>query len=111
MQTDASKSEEDACRQVSLKFPRNECGPACNPDLCNALLEDPDLSTLVWSDEFNVDGAPDPAKWDYDLGNGCSIGLCNWGNQEMQHYTDSTNNAIISSGKLHITARKESGYR
>ena len=25
---------------------------------------------LVWSDEFNRDGAPDPANWVYDVGNG-----------------------------------------
>ena len=27
-----------------------------------------DYTNLVWSDEFNTDGAPDPAKWTYDLG-------------------------------------------
>ena len=24
-------------------------------------------SKLVWADEFNIDGAPDPRKWNYDL--------------------------------------------
>jgi hypothetical protein len=26
-----------------------------------------DYTTLKFSDEFNTDGAPDPAKWSYDL--------------------------------------------
>ena len=24
---------------------------------------------LVWHDEFDYEGAPDPMKWNYDLGN------------------------------------------
>ena len=32
-------SEEDACRFVSNEFPNNECGPFCNPDLCNLTPE------------------------------------------------------------------------
>ena len=38
---------------------------------------------LVWSDEFDTDGAPDASKWIYDLGNGCP-GNCGWGNGEKQ---------------------------
>ena len=38
-------------------------------------LENADPSKLIWIDEFNVDGAPDPANWDYDLGDGYDIGL------------------------------------
>jgi beta-glucanase (GH16 family) len=59
-------------------------------------------STPTWSDEFTTDGAPDPAKWGYDVGGG------GWGNNELQYYTNSTNNAVVSNGKLVITARKES---
>jgi beta-glucanase (GH16 family) len=58
-------------------------------------------STPSWSDEFTTDGAPDPAKWGYDVGGG------GWGNNELQYYTSSTNNAVVSNGKLVITARKE----
>ena len=43
-------------------------------------LENADPSKLIWIDEFNVDGAPDPANWDYDIGDGYDIGLCNWEN-------------------------------
>lgn len=56
---------------------------------------------LVWSDEFDTPGAPDPAKWGYDIGgNG-------WGNNELQHYTNRSENASVSNGTLKITARRE----
>lgn len=56
---------------------------------------------LVWSDEFDTDGAPDSSKWTYDLGAG------GWGNNEEQTYTDDTENVIIEDGVLKITAIKE----
>lgn len=56
---------------------------------------------LVWSDEFNTDGAPDPAKWGYDLGGG------GWGNNELEYYTNRLENASVSNGTLKITAKKE----
>lgn len=59
--------------------------------------------TLVWSDEFNTDGAPDPAKWGYDIGTGSG----GWGNNELQYYTNRLENASVSGGTLKITARKE----
>lgn len=58
--------------------------------------------SVVWSDEFNTDGLPDPTKWGYDLGAG------GWGNGEMQRYTDRAENASVSGGTLKITAKAES---
>ena len=57
--------------------------------------------SLVWSDEFNTDGLPDPAKWGYDLGAG------GWGNAEAEYYTNRKENASVSNGTLKITAQKE----
>lgn len=57
---------------------------------------------LKWSDEFDVDGPPDPTKWGYDLGAG------GWGNQELEYYTNRTDNSIVSNGTLKITAKAES---
>ena len=57
--------------------------------------------SLVWSDEFNTDGLPDPSKWGYDLGAG------GWGNGELQYYTSRAENASISGGMLKITAKSE----
>jgi beta-glucanase (GH16 family) len=57
--------------------------------------------SLVWSDEFNTDGIPDPSKWGYDLGAG------GWGNSEMENYTNRKENAMVSNGTLKIIAQKE----
>lgn len=62
-----------------------------------------DYTNLVWSDEFNTDGAPDPAKWGYNLGTGDN----GWGNNEKQNYTNSASNAVVQGGNLKITAKKE----
>lgn len=58
---------------------------------------------LFWSDEFNVDGAPDPTKWKYDIGTGSG----GWGNQELQYYTNRAENVTVSGGVLKITAKRE----
>ena len=63
---------------------------------------------LVWSDEFDVAGAPNPSYWTYDLGDGCSIGICGWGNGEDQYYTDRSDNVIVEDGLLKIISKKES---
>lgn len=75
---------------------------------CN-FPESMDSYQLVWSDEF--DGTSiDESKWSYDLGDGCDISpdLCGWGNNELEYYTDRSENSYISEGKLVIEARKES---
>lgn len=59
---------------------------------------------LIWSDEFNTPGAPDPTKWGYDIGTGSG----GWGNNELQFYTSRSQNAIIENGVLKINAIKES---
>jgi beta-glucanase (GH16 family) len=59
--------------------------------------------SLVWSDEFNTDGAPDPTKWGYDIGTGSG----GWGNAELEYYTDRRDNSVVSGGTLKIIAKKE----
>lgn len=61
---------------------------------------------MVWSDEFNTNGAPDSLKWDYDLGDGCP-NVCGWGNNEQQFYTRAASNVRVENGNLVIEARKE----
>jgi beta-glucanase (GH16 family) len=55
---------------------------------------------LVWSDEFETDGAPDSEKWGYDTGGH------GWGNNELQFYTAARNNSYVEDGKLMIKALK-----
>ncbi|GGZ78114.1 family 16 glycosylhydrolase [Algibacter mikhailovii] len=64
-----------------------------NPNESEGGFED-----LVWSDEFDTDGAPNAANWTYDLGAG------GWGNQELQTYTNNPENVVIENGMLKITA-------
>jgi beta-glucanase (GH16 family) len=57
---------------------------------------------LVWSDEFDGGGAPNPTRWSYDVGGG------GWGNNELQFYTaDRRENARLDGGYLVIEARRE----
>jgi beta-glucanase (GH16 family) len=62
--------------------------------------------TLVWEDNFNA-ATINTTTWTNDLGDGCDIGICGWGNSELEYYTNSLNNAYISSGNLVIEARRE----
>jgi beta-glucanase (GH16 family) len=71
---------------------------------CNSKNDKADKSKgkLVWSDEFDYKGLPDPNKWYYDVGG------TGWGNNELQYYTkDRVENAEVKNGRLVITVRKE----
>lgn len=57
---------------------------------------------LVMSEEFNVDGAPDPSLWNYNIGTGSD----GWGNKELQYYSDRSENVEVKDGMLKITAIK-----
>lgn len=115
-----AETERSACIKVSEEFP-SVCGPFCNPLVCSPSpptpapslprLDEPDSSKLIWSDEFDIDGAPDPTKWTYDIGDGCSQGLCGWGNSEFQYYTDSPDNVIVENGLLRISAKRDLNWR
>jgi beta-glucanase (GH16 family) len=55
---------------------------------------------LVWADEFNEPGLPNPARWDYETGF--------IRNNEQQYYTrERKENARVEDGVLIIEARKE----
>jgi beta-glucanase (GH16 family) len=57
----------------------------------------PDGYLLAWSDEFEVDGAPNPKNWNFE------IGFVR--NEELQWYQ--AKNASVSGGLLVIEARRE----
>merc|ERR1712039_1104774 len=60
-----------------------------------------DPSLLVWSDEFDYSGPPNPDKWKYEVGGH------GWGNNEQQYYTDRLENACVENNTLRIRAIKE----
>ena len=59
---------------------------------------------LVWSDEFDVNGAVNATNWFHQtqLPAGGS-----WFNGEVQHYTDQLTNSFVNGGFLNIVAKKE----
>jgi beta-glucanase (GH16 family) len=66
------------------------------------------FTKLVMQDEFTKEGAPDNTIWGYDLGTGNSDTGAGWGNNELQSYTNRTENVKVENGYLLITAKKES---
>lgn len=56
---------------------------------------------LTWSDEFNGDKI-NSSNWTYDIGG------YGWGNNELQYYTNRSENSRVEDGNLIIEARKES---
>ena len=59
---------------------------------------------LVWSDEFNANGAVNSTNWFHQMqlpGGG------SWFNGEVQHYTDLNTNSFVDAGFLNIVAKKE----
>jgi beta-glucanase (GH16 family) len=69
-----------------------------------ALAAPPAGWRLVWADEFDVDGLPDPARWDYDT----ERNRAGWHNDELQYYARARlENSRVTGGRLVITARRE----
>jgi beta-glucanase (GH16 family) len=64
----------------------------------------PEGYELVWSDEFDTPGLPDPSKWKYDT----SRNADGWFNNEKQYYAASREkNARVANGRLVIEAHSE----
>ncbi|NNF22899.1 MAG: glycoside hydrolase family 16 protein [Saprospiraceae bacterium] len=63
-----------------------------------------DYTTLVWADEFEVDGAINPQKWFHQTqippGG-------NWWGGIIQHYTNRLTNSYVKDGYLNLVAKKE----
>ena len=68
-------------------------------------LAPPPGHVLVWADEFEQPGLPDPAKWQHDTVRNKD----GWYNREAQYYSAAGGgNATVQGGRLVITARIES---
>jgi beta-glucanase (GH16 family) len=76
--------------------------PSCSTDEKQTVVT---KTQLVMSEEFDVDGAPDPSIWSFDEGRGPLDD--GWGNKEMQFYTKRAENAVVKDGYLIITAVEE----
>lgn len=73
---------------------------SCTTDNTQTIAQ---FTDLVWQDEFDTEGAPNPANWIFETGTGTD----GWGNNELQYYTDRPENVSVQNGLLLITAQKE----
>ena len=63
----------------------------------------------VWSDEFDgpASAQVDDTKWNYDAADGCSAGICGWGNNEKEYYSaDPATISLNGQGQLMIVAQR-----
>jgi len=56
---------------------------------------------LVWEDQFNIDGKPNPSIWNIETGGH------GFGNNEDQYYTANAKNIFVKDGLLNVVAYKE----
>lgn len=74
------------------------------PPASAPLASAPEGHRLVWADEFEADGLPDPARWSFDT----SANRTGWHNNEAQYYSDARReNARVENGLLILEARRE----
>lgn len=105
-----------------MKFRLNISSVLKSTLFCASLISVPWLSTanaqtigdLIWEDNFDT---LDTSTWNIDIGDGCDVGICGWGNAELQWY--SSDNVSIGAipgepgnNALVLDARNESinGY-
>ena len=76
----------------------------CSPDETQTVAT---FNNLVLEDEYDKDGSLNSEIWNYDTGDGTAQGIPGWGNNELQFYTDRTENVSVENGYLLITAKEE----
>src|SRR6202142_3628923 len=94
-ESDAAASESRLPEASPLNAGRDAGG--ARPDQCANRAPVASTWTLAWSDEFENDGAPDPANWVFESGF--------VRNQELQWYQPS--NATVTGGLLTIAAQRQ----
>ncbi|MCW8833950.1 MAG: family 16 glycosylhydrolase [Colwellia sp.] len=87
--------------QLDISFQASAGQPILNAMIVRKKSTKSNQWQLVWSDEFDYQGKPDPNKWSFDIWPAHKV------NSEDQAYTDSLNNVQVKDGKLIITAHKE----
>ena len=96
---------DDACTEVNF-YTFCCLRQACFAVATHKLFQHDEYSSfpweLIWADEFNYTGLPDPQKWNFDVGG------AGWGNRELQYYTEwREENGRVENGMLIIEARQE----
>ena len=86
--------------EVSSSIESKESSSSSNTSQLPAFL---DGYSLFWEDEFLGTSLSD--NWEAQIGDGSNYNVYRWGNNEEQYYK--SENATVSGGLLHITAKKE----
>ncbi len=87
--------------QLDIRFKASVGQPILNAMIVRKKSTNAEQWQLVWSDEFDYQGKPDPNKWSYDVWPARKV------NNEDQAYTDRLNNVHVKDGNLIITANRE----
>ena len=85
------------CSVLTITYSIGVLAHADNTDLLETAADHDDGYKLVWADEFNVEGPPDPNVWSFEHGFKR--------NDELQWYQE--DNATCRDGMLVIEARRE----
>ena len=87
--------------ELKITFEASAGKPVLSALIVRRQREDSRNWTLVWSDEFESDGAPSEDKWSIDVWPARKV------NDEDQAYTDRPKNVRVDDGKLILEAHKE----
>src|SRR4051812_12171770 len=88
-------------REDDVEASSAEASDAFADEGAPVMLDDASPWKLIWSDEFDDAGAPDPARWTFDVhGPG-------WVNDELENYTARPENARVENGLLVIETRHD----
>ncbi len=86
---------------LDLGFAASAGEPLLNAIIVRRKTNDSRNWQLLWSDEFDYQGAPDPQRWSFDEWPARKV------NDEDQTYTSRARNVRVEDGKLVIEAHKE----
>lgn len=86
---------------LNLDFSPVKGEPVLHALIVHKAGEDPRPWQVVWQDEFDYQGAPDPARWQHDIWPARKV------NEEDQAYTADRRNSRVEDGMLIIEAHKE----
>lgn len=81
-------------------FTVTDKGVSTKYQLVFTALKSPEEQGLIFADEFDVDGNPDPAKWSL-----CPLGTPDWCNQMSESYDQ----AYVKDGNLVLVGEKKDG--
>lgn len=87
--------------KLDITFNASNGAPILNALVVRQQRKDPRTWKLVWSDEFDQDGAPDSDRWTADVWPARKV------NDEDQTYTDRPKNVRVENGHLILEAHRE----